>query len=169
MACHSRPAALGEEPEPVLESIEHIGRGQDAQPGGGHLQRQGEPVETPADLGDRRHIGVAEIVKPANPAGPIDEEPNGVSGQELGPGQSLVGGHRQGRQAYERLIGQAQRLTTGGQDPETRSRAEEALDQPCAVVDQVLAVVEDHEQRTRADLGHHGVEQAGVALLGGAD
>ena len=53
---HRRPAATGEEPEPVAEPPRDVVGRHDGHAGRGELDRERDPVETPADLGHGRDV-----------------------------------------------------------------------------------------------------------------
>jgi hypothetical protein len=56
-----RPAAPGQQCEPVVQALRELIRGQRAEPHGSQLDRQRHPVEGPADPGHRGRVGLAEL------------------------------------------------------------------------------------------------------------
>ena len=104
LARQHRPAAAGEEPEPVVEGGGDPDGRHHANPGGGQFDGQGQAVEVAADLCHR--LGVRTV--------------GGEPGPDLG--RSL---HEkadpcfivEGRHPIGQFPGHPQRLAAGGQDP----------------------------------------------------
>jgi len=66
--------AAGEELEALLQPGEQRPRGEELRPGGGELDREREPVETDADLGNRRRVRVRDREVGLHGLPPLDEE-----------------------------------------------------------------------------------------------
>ena len=116
-----------------MKAREDLLRGHDAEPGGGQLDGQRQPIDPVANLGDGR-VGLLRGHELGLPLPrPLDEQAVGVlMSQRLQPPDSLPLN--------------AQRLAAGGHDPDVRARLEQGRRQLGRLIDHVLAVVEHEEQ-----------------------
>ncbi len=123
--------AAGQGAEAALEPAGQLGEVPPTELSGGQLEGQREAVETPTEGDD---IGVLRI--PTHPRlrlpRPFDEELGGTFGQRL--------------EREDLLLVHPQGLPARRQHPELRTGAHEALGQVGRGIEQVLAVVEDHQQ-----------------------
>jgi hypothetical protein len=76
----------GQYPQPVSQALQEDGGREELDAGGGQLDRERQPVEPPADLGDRRRrlVGDGEVV-PGLP-GAVDEQPHRLVLREVREG-----------------------------------------------------------------------------------
>jgi hypothetical protein len=143
---HPVPPAADQEPEPVLESVEQLRRGECAGACGGELDGQRHPVEATTDLGD--------VLLPSGQV-EVRVEGDGALREELGTGSCGV----QWRQRDELLGPDGQRLPGGGQHVDVGALVDECPAGGGRTVGDVLAVVED--QRVTVD-----EQVANLGLLG---
>jgi hypothetical protein len=66
--------AGGEQREALLERVAHAAKPKHRHPGGGHLQRQRYPVQTPADLSQQRQLRGVGLEAVVGGARPLDEK-----------------------------------------------------------------------------------------------
>jgi hypothetical protein len=135
----------GEQAQPVGKPTRELPQGEVAQPRGGQLQGEREPVEIPADLRhDRKGGRVQREIGPGG-ARSIGEQQRRARG--LPPVQVLVIpiGHGQRRDAPDPFPWNTQRLSGGGEQPECAAAAQQAIDEPSDLIGDALAVV-DHQQ-----------------------
>ena len=126
----SRPR--GEQPEPVVEPTTDLLGRERAQPGGGQLDRQGLPVEAPADLGDGGPEA-AVTVNPGTTAAPRSANRRTASSSaRASTGCSTSPGTASGSRLVARIL-------------QAREAFQQRLHEVRGGVDEVLAVVE-HEQ-----------------------
>jgi len=71
-----RGASGGEKAEPVLETSQDLGHGQDLHACGGQLDRERDAVQAPADLRHRPGVLVREREAGLHRSGPVHEEPH---------------------------------------------------------------------------------------------
>ena len=116
-----------------LDAQEDLGRRHRAHPRRGKLDRERQTIHALAQLRDRGVvIGAWHEVGSALPCA-LDEQAERVFGLERG-------------QAPHRFPVDAERLTTRGEDPQARACGQERIGKLCALIDHVLAVVEDEKQ-----------------------
>ena len=70
------PAAAGEQPEPIVERAGDLLGRQGLDPCRGELDREWNPVQSPADLDDRVRVLRGERERGLHGACPIDEQPD---------------------------------------------------------------------------------------------
>ena len=146
--------------EGPVEAGGQVAERQGPHPAGGQLQRQGQPVQAPDQVGD--HGGVVGPRLPPRPAAPGVGEERRHRGDPGDVGPAGLG-HGQRAQAQDVLGGQAERLAGRGQHRQVGAGVDQpAGDLPGGVHD-VLAVVED-EERPADGQGVPGRVQDGVAL-----
>lgn len=146
--------APGQQPEAVVldmlgEAVGQFVRSQRPQPRRRQLDRQRQPVQGGADV---RHTRVPRETG-AHRGRPVQEEPRGRL-------------RRQRRHRAQHLAGDPQRLAARGEDPHTRAGAQEQAGDPCHVLDQMLAVVQDEQQLAVLQGGE---EPVGGVPRGGAE
>ncbi|MGW0949591.1 hypothetical protein ACWD4O_44665 [Streptomyces sp. NPDC002623] len=71
-------AAAGEQGEAVLQTVRHLFDGERAQPGGGQLDRQRQPVESGAQAGDGVPVGVGDVELRTVRGGPVAQQFDGL-------------------------------------------------------------------------------------------
>ena len=76
------PAAAGQQAEPVVEARRDLLDRQGPDPGRGELDREGDPVEAAAELGDRAGVLVGQGERRLDRLRPLDEQSAGID-----PGQ----------------------------------------------------------------------------------
>jgi len=112
------PAAAGQQPEAVVETVGDLPRGEQPEAGGGQFDGQRQSVEPPADLRDGLRVGRRIEVGPHR-AGPLGEQP--VSG---------LGRQRLDR-AYD-FTRHPEGLPAGGEDGQVRAAREQFLGEVAA-------------------------------------
>jgi hypothetical protein len=112
----------GEYVEALVETGGDLGGGEHSDSGGCQFDGQGDAVETAADVGDGRRVGLGEGEAGSCAAGPVYEQLDRLAGCQpvnvgwtAAPARVTVG-HRQGGNPPGDLSGQVQRLPAGGQD-----------------------------------------------------
>ena len=164
MTRQCRAAAPGQQAEAMVEPGGDLGRRQGANPGRRELDRQRDAVETVADLHDRLCV-LGSSPKPGSIARPRSRKRRTAS--EAESCCELVRRQRadQCRQrhrgnGHEALTAHAERLPAGGDDAEVGAAAQERVGYLHDGVEDVLAVVEDHERRPVGDSRHDGRDRA---------
>lgn len=127
------PAAAGQQPEAVVEPLQHLLGRQDPQPSGRQFQGQRNPVQAAAQLQGRAAAALGQPEVGAHPGGPLGEQPERV----------LV---RHGGERMHRLALQLQRQPARREHPQPRGAAQQLPYQRGAVVHQVFEAVEDQQQ-----------------------
>lgn len=126
-------AGAGQQPEAVVQTLQHLFRGQGAQPSGGQFQREWDAVQPTAQLPRRSAVVLRQPELRAHRRGPFREQRHGV----------LVG-HR--RERVGDLAVQLQGLPSGGQHPQLRGPAQQRPHQLGAGVDKMLEAVDHQEE-----------------------
>jgi hypothetical protein len=129
-----------------------------AQPRRGQLDRERQPVDAPADVGDE----------------PLVEHEPGRGGRRAVGEQRDGGGRVQRADGRQRLPADRQRLPARGEDAQAGAAGEQAIGEPRRRHDDVLAVVQDDQrvpggqrvEEARLRVGGHG---AAVGERGGAE
>lgn len=133
----------GEQPEAVVQPLQQLLNGEGAQPDGGELDREGQPVEAAADLQHDRQVRLGHREIRAYGGDPLGEEPDRVrlrgARQRPGPGD------RQRGELQGLLARDAERLPAGGEDPQAGKGAQQPVCEHGAILEEVLAVVEHDE------------------------
>jgi hypothetical protein len=101
------PRPAGQEPEPIAETVAQLLGGERAGTGCGQLDRQRDPVQTPADAGHRGRVLRCQREGRIHQPGPVDEQPHGLGAVDRCRVQRL---HGQRRDAVRQLPGHAERL-----------------------------------------------------------
>jgi len=190
-----RPAAAGEQREPVIEAFGELRRGQRARPDRGQLDGQRHAVERPAD--PRHRVGVGLINGEAGHDGGravteqthrrrrrdirdvrVTDGTRGGGREPAGGGTGGVGGgwrprgcrgrDGKGNDRPEGLAVDPERLSARRQDPDARAVGEEPAGQDSGRLNDVLAVVQDQHRvpaGQRAAQPVHRVGQAGVGAV----
>jgi len=135
----------GEQAQPVGQPTGKLGQGEVAQPRGGQLQGEREPVEIPAELRHDRKGGVVEREFRPGAARSVGEQQRRARGPPRAQVVVIRVGHTQRRDTPDPLPWNTQRLSAGGEQPERAAAAEQAIDEPSDLLSDVLAVV-DHQQ-----------------------
>ena len=68
---------LTEDGQPLCQSSQQGGRGQNLDPGGSQLQGQRQAIDPPANSGHRRRVVIGEREARRHLLGPRDKEPHG--------------------------------------------------------------------------------------------
>ncbi len=139
----------------MVESFVDLERAHRLHARGGELDRQGDAVEPPADVGDRGDAGVVELQLRSYRAGAVEEQPDRFGLRHRRDGH-VGGGHPQRTYGEDLLAGRAESLPARRQDREFGTRAHEHLDDACRLLEHVLAVVDDEERLVMAQpVGQH--------------
>ena len=132
LGCVARPP--GQQRQPPVEALEQHRRGERAHAGGGELDREREPVEAPADLGDDLAVAVPEREVRPHLAGSAHEERLGV-------------GRGEGRHGQLLLVPQPQRRPRGRDHGQIGGGREQSRDERSGL-QHVLEVVDAEQQLT---------------------
>lgn len=158
-----------EQREPLAQASQELlgGEGRDAR--GGELDRQRQPVEPAAHLGDRRGVRGLELEPRRAALRAVDEQPDGVGpAHRLHPEVQARVGQAHRRHVVRHLARDAQRLAAGGQHAQARARRQQVGDPHGRLLGDVLAVV-DHQQAARvADRRTQRLDERPVGALGDA-
>ena len=164
-------AAGGEKVKAVVEPLDDLLEGEDADAGGGELDGERDAVEPPADLRDEVDVVVGERKGGACDGGAFDEEAHGfklgeaLEGVRAGGDLAPVIGQGERRERPCGLAGDAERLAAAGEDAQVGRGAEEGLGEAGAGGDDVLAVVEDEQEMAAAEEGGEGGDERAIGLL----
>jgi hypothetical protein len=162
LAAHATTGSAGEQAEPVLEPVQDLLGREHPDPGGGQLDGQRDPVEAGADLGHDGGGGVRHGEVRPGLHGPVDEEPHRVvAAQRFHRAGVALEGQRQGRDPPGHLATDPEGLPAGGHDGNAGTGPQDRLAHRRAGVEDVLAVVQDHQEIPGGQMG-------GEALGGGA-
>ena len=142
-----RPAARGEELEPIGESLDDLVRGELCDLRGGELDGQRDAVEPPADLGDVGRVGLGHHEVGAYRDGAVAEQAHRVRG--LGELGRVIRRHGKRRDGVDLFALQLERFTAGREDGDVRAPVEDGVDEVRAAVDQMLAIVQHEEHFPR--------------------
>ena len=152
-----RPVPLGQagaglglqELEPRAEALEDVSRREQLDPGGGELERQREPVQADAELGDRVGVQLGELEVGPCVARASDEEPYRLRAPEP---VDLERARRVGKlergDGVDPLFGDVERRAAGDEERQAGCTREQ-LGEHRRRVEHLLEVVE-HEQRPPA-------------------
>ena len=146
MARQPRPAAFGEEVEPIAEAA---GNAVDAERGDTRrrqLDRERNAVEPPADARRDDRVARMGVVPRFRRVRPHVEEPDGSMARHILHVDVVVDGHVEGRHTIDVLLGGAQRLAARGEHPRQWARPQHGLGHRGGHLDHVLAIVDDEEQ-----------------------
>jgi hypothetical protein len=154
-------AARGaKEPEPVIDPGHDLVDGHRAEPDRGQLKGQRDTVKPTAQPGHGRLVDGGEREAGHHRLGPVDEQAHGV-GHRI----RVVGGRVERRDEQRLLSHHIQRLPAGGQDAQSRRRAQQHLAEQRAPIDQVLAGVQDQQQVPVRQVVGEQVERIAGALV----
>ena len=145
-------AAAREELEALVEPVDKVVRCHRTHTCGRQLDRERDPVEPPAQLRDRVRVLGREREVVLRVAGPVDEQVLGFRAVERPHGDDLFSGHRQA-------------LAAGCKHRDLRTSLRDAVDDACRRVEQVLAVVEDHQRALVREVVEHDRVGAGAERL----
>ena len=133
----------------MLQGVEQGPRGEERDPGGGQLEREGQPVQAPADAGHGGGVGVRQFEGGVDRLRPVDEQAHRLradAGRPARRGGARPGGRKgEGRDGEAVLSGQAQRGAARRQHREPGAGRQELPDRRGGI-EHVLAVVEHQEQ-----------------------
>ena len=148
-----------EEPETVIEPVGHRGGTERAEPAGGELEREWQAVEPEADTRDIGRVLLVERESRCCRRRALDEQPHRLVVEEIGRREVLLGvGDREGRHAEHDLAADAERLAARREHGQSRRGTEDRVDERGARPEQVLAVVQDEQQRARREVLEHRVD-----------
>ncbi len=144
-----RAGPTRQEQEALVELLGDLLWGHRATASGGQLQGEGDAIHAAADLTHRVGIQIGEREARTCPLGAVCEQAHGVEHRQLDDIQPVARtGDRQGRHPPRDLARHPERLATGGQDREPRTGGEQAVGEVRDGVDDVLAVVQNDQDRT---------------------
>ena len=155
LLARERPSpASGEQAETIAQASCDLTDGEDGHPGRRKLDGQRDSVQPPADVQDRGRVVRRHSERRHDRLRAVGKQPHRLAGGDVF--ELAVGiGQTQRRDLEDHLSLQPQCLAAGGQDGERRVALEQPLREVPSGADDVLAVVEQHEQR----LGAHEVQQ----------
>ena len=158
VAFHRGAAAAGQEPKALVEEAgDLVGRhGDDAR--GGELDRQRDAIEAPAHLGDGAQFGRAGVEVGLDRDRTFDEEADGGAARQ-GCCVGAVGRDGERPQWDHLLALHREAFTTRGQDADVGAASDHALREHTGGVDEVLAVVQHHEQVLALEELHHALDR----------
>ena len=147
-----RPASGAEHAETVVEPLRDCRRSQRSQATGGELERERQAVEAKADARNVKSVVVANRKPGHRGIRPFDEEPHGLVAEHIA-GLECVLGIRdvQGRNPKHDLSANMQRFAACGKDRQLRGAAQQGVGELRRRCEQMLAVVENKQKRTRPD------------------
>jgi hypothetical protein len=133
--------------EPIVEAARDPPDAKQVDPRRRQLDRQGHAVQPAANVGDRRHIRVAQLVFAQHRRGPLDEELNCREAECLGGVERRSRERTSQRvQPVHALALDPQRFTAGRQDPYPRRAPQNRDNQRGSGVDDMLAIVENQQR-----------------------
>ena len=154
-------ADLVQEGETVVQAGEDGGRRQHLDPGCGEFDRQREPVEHLADVGDVGGVRLVDLESRAGGASPVAEQANGLGLLDLLQRRARMGeAERRNRPGH--LAGHGERLAAGGQDGECRAVPEQPAGGRRTGIHEVLARVEHEQAGPVSDPDRERLERIGV-------
>ncbi|MDQ0715880.1 hypothetical protein QFZ55_005332 [Streptomyces luteogriseus] len=163
VAGQGRGAAGGEEAVAVVEAVQELVDVEDPHADGGEFDGEGQTVQAVTQAGDGGAVGGGEAEAGDDGGGPVGEEGEG----RVAVGRGQVGvrvGHRQRPHLQQVLLGEAEPVPAGGEDPDALGAVQQGRCEPGARDRKVLAVVDDEEQPPVPYLFDEGVQ----GRLGGA-
>ena len=152
----------------MAEAGQEGSRWQQLDPGRRQFDRQGQPIQLPADL--RHHAGsrLSQGEARTDGCGPLAEQGDGGRRGHVGHGTPLGGGQVQRRQRQLVLIAQMQRRPAGSQHLEGGTAAQQDGHQVSHDGRQVLAVVKNQEEMAGAQDEGQRFDEGPVARVGDA-
>ncbi len=139
-----------QEPQSVPESIPQDLRREDAQVRRGELDRQRQAVEPAADLGHDRGVVIGQLEIGADTARPIDEELHRLElADPVSRDLPVDGRQAERRDRVDPLRPNAQRLSAGGQDRQSRALAQQPGHE-VGCLGHLLEIVEHEEHLSTA-------------------
>ena len=164
LARQGRARAAGQKGETLVEPGVQLGHRHDPQAGSGQLDGQRNAVEPPADAADNRSGPLVPGERHPVLRGAVGEEPHG-----LGVADRLhvivVGRRVHGRNPVDALAVDAERLTAGREQRDVRAIPQQRVRELGAGVDDVLAVVQQHQQAPLADRLDERVDDRAARVL----
>ena len=178
LARDGRPAAPGQQTEPVAQPHRDVVRRHRRDARRRELDRQRDAVESLADLDDRGHVGIAKRERRVGGGGPLGEQPDGLRrgraarcrprvtgrlpiGERRPPGRTGTAAGGRPRRGPR-----APRGSWSGCAGPARSRAavrrtvRDAVDEVLGVVEQEQQVLVGEERRDRREAGTPGISGA---------
>ena len=150
--------------ENVFESVEQRGGWKHSGASRGELDREGKPVEAPADLRDRRSVRVVQREVVANRPRPVHEETHRGKRRDLVERRPF--GECRHRQRLDRVIplsAESQQGAARGEDRDVGAHGEELIELGCRA-GHLLEVVEHQQRRGRREVLDQGVERRARAF-----
>ena len=146
-----------------IEAGVQLGRGHHPQPGRGQLDGQRDAIQPPAD--PPGHLGGRHVPGQRHPlgGGAVGQQPHRLAGPDR-RGVVAVGRGAQRRHPVHPLPADAQRLTAGRQQRQVRAVPQQRVGELGASVDEVLAVVQHHQQAALADRLHQRIRHRAARL-----
>ena len=120
-------------------------------PSGGKLDREGNAVQTPADIGDERRIVFTEFEFAQAFGNPLDEQLARRIGKDVGHAEPVTLRRTiQRKQPVDPFALGAKGFAAGGENMQLRGFPNDALCQGSELVDDVFAAVEDQQHPAAA-------------------
>ncbi len=167
LARHRGAAAGGEQMKPIVQPLDDLLEGEQANPRGGQFDGERNAVESPADLRDEVDVVVAQLKGGTCRGRAVQKKTNGLELRQALGGRGSAGevaprlGKRERWQRPGRFARHAQRLAAAGQDAKLRTRTQQRFGEARAGSDEVFAIVEDEQEPLVAEeAGERGGERA---------
>jgi hypothetical protein len=135
--------------EAAVQVLGDLGRRERADPRRRELERERQPVEPAADVGDRRPVLVVDLEVPADEPSPVEEELHRLRRGRL-RGRARVRDLERAQREH-RFAVDPERLAAGGQHARVRAGLEHPFRQLRHAAHHVLAVVEHHQEVALVD------------------
>ena len=160
--------ATGELQQPTAEPVQQHRRRQHLHPGRRQLDGQRQPVQPLADLGQLPRVLLGHVEVGANGLGTADEEGNRLGASYVGQARAAA---RQSERRHRSLAlaPKAQRRPAGGQNLDGWARGEKVGNQRGRGGEEMLAVVEEHQQLAGAERSGKVLGERAIARLGDPD
>ena len=150
MARQGRARAASQNGKALVEPGIQLGHRHHPQPGGAQLDGQRHAVQPPADAADDRSGPLVPGERHPMLGGAVGEEPHRLRVTDRAH-VIAVGWRAHGGDPVDALALDAQRLTAGREQPDVRAVPKQDVGELGARVEDVLAVVQQHEQAPLAD------------------
>ena len=166
-------ARLGSGVRDTLRQLVHeLVRGKHAEGGCRELDRQGDPVEAPADRGDERHVRGRGLQLRARRERPLEEQRGSRVRTERRLVLLAIGRDRQGLDPHDPLLRHTEGEPAGGEDRQSGRAGLQVRERRGGRAD-VLDGVEDEQCRPATELrgegAAQGLGQGAPGLVGDAD
>jgi len=146
-----RAAAARQQVETIIEAGREVFDPERGRTRCRQLDRQRDPVEAPADCGDRRHGALVRREMRLRRARPRNEQPHGAVSQRVRRVLAALRRHRERRHQVETLTLCSQRLAARRHYARCRVGAKHCFGHACRGADEMLAIVEHQQELFRGE------------------